>query len=115
MRSAPSTTGMASRKTKTSFYAIRKNPEKLLAGIRDAETANDIPKDTHFFMANLVRGGVYGKKNAARTEAAAEKKKADEEKKKEAAAAKKAAADAKKEEAAAANKAAADEKKGAAA
>lgn len=103
------------RKTKNSFYAIRKTPEKLLAGIRDAETVSDIPDDAHFFMANLVRGGVYGMKNAAKTEAAAAKKKAEEEKKKEAAAAKKAAADAKKADAAAAKKAAADAKKGAAA
>jgi len=47
-------------KSKSSFYDIRKNAEDVLAAVRGAQSASDIPGSIHFMMANLVRGGVFG-------------------------------------------------------
>jgi CRISPR-associated protein Csy3 len=47
-------------KSKSSFYDIRKNAEDVLATVRGARSASDIPGSIHFMMANLVRGGVFG-------------------------------------------------------
>jgi CRISPR-associated protein Csy3 len=49
--------------SKLSFYDLRRKPEVLFAALDD-ETADAIPGAVHFVMANLVRGGVFGKKNA---------------------------------------------------
>jgi len=43
-----------------SFFDIRKNAEDVLASVRIAQSASDIPGHVHFMMANLVRGGVFG-------------------------------------------------------
>lgn len=46
------------------FYTIRKDAGALMAAIEGAADARAIPGDVHFFMANLVRGGVFGVKSA---------------------------------------------------
>jgi CRISPR-associated protein Csy3 len=46
--------------TKKSFYDLRKNADAILEAIELATTPDSIPKDIHFIMANLVRGGVLG-------------------------------------------------------
>lgn len=46
------------------FYTIRKDAGALMAAIEGAADARAIPGDVHFFMANLVRGGVFGAKSA---------------------------------------------------
>ncbi|MCL7466255.1 type I-F CRISPR-associated protein Csy3 [Phaeovulum sp. NW3] len=48
------------RKTKNNFYDIRRKAEDVLAAVRNAKTADDIPGSVHFMLANLVRGGVFG-------------------------------------------------------
>jgi CRISPR-associated protein Csy3 len=48
------------RNTKNSFYDIRKKAEDVLATVRTAQSASEIPGPIHFIMANLVRGGVFG-------------------------------------------------------
>jgi CRISPR-associated protein Csy3 len=50
--------------SKRSFYDLRRKPEALFAALDD-ETTNEIPGEVHFVMANLVRGGVFGKKTAS--------------------------------------------------
>ena len=47
-------------KSKRSFYDLRANAGTLLDAVEAAETAEDLPGDVHFVMANLVRGGVFG-------------------------------------------------------
>lgn len=47
-------------RSRNSFYDIRRKAEDVLAAVRAAQTAADIPDTTHFMMANLVRGGVFG-------------------------------------------------------
>jgi CRISPR-associated protein Csy3 len=51
------------RREKISFYDIRKKSEEVLASIRTAQSASEIPGSIHFMMANLVRGGVFGSSN----------------------------------------------------
>lgn len=63
-------TGKALRGAKNSFYALRKMPEALIAGARDATSPDDISDEVHFVMANLVRGGVFGAKNTKKEKAA---------------------------------------------
>ena len=46
-----------------SFYALRKNAVTLFENVDQARDSNDISDDVHFVIANLVRGGVFGKKS----------------------------------------------------
>ena len=48
--------------TGRNFYELRKRPAALFEGIENAATADDIPNEVHFVVANLVRGGVFGEK-----------------------------------------------------
>lgn len=43
-----------------SFYVLRKDANILFSDIENANDAAAIPNDVHFFVANLVRGGVFG-------------------------------------------------------
>ena len=43
-----------------SFYKLRNKPDELLTGIASASSAENLPGEAHFFVANLVRGGVFG-------------------------------------------------------
>ena len=47
-------------KGKNSFYDIRAKANELLSEVESAEKAEDLTPNAHFFMANLVRGGVFG-------------------------------------------------------
>ena len=47
-------------KSGKSFYALRKNADRLLDCVENAHTRSDVSDDVHFVMANLVRGGVFG-------------------------------------------------------
>ena len=47
-------------KEKTNFYEIRKNASRLVEAVESARDAEGLSGDVHFFMANLVRGGVFG-------------------------------------------------------
>lgn len=49
------------RAKKNSFYDLRKNAEGLLSAAESAQSESEITPELHFIMANLVRGGVYGK------------------------------------------------------
>ena len=44
-------------KSKKDFYSLRKQADKLLKELENGEVSSE----THFIMANLVRGGVFGK------------------------------------------------------
>lgn len=57
-------TGDVLRKTKGNLYGIRKKAEAVFASMEGAQSTSEIPDDVHFMMANLVRGGVFGKKSA---------------------------------------------------
>jgi CRISPR-associated protein Csy3 len=54
---------------KNNFYAYLKKPEAIIAPLNDASANNDTALDaqafgpTHFFMAMLIRGGVFGSKS----------------------------------------------------
>jgi len=43
-----------------SFYRLIKEPDDLTNAIANATSADEIPGDVHFVIANLVRGGVFG-------------------------------------------------------
>jgi CRISPR-associated protein Csy3 len=45
------------------FYAIMEKPDELLLDLE--HPAEEMGGNTHFFFANLLRGGVYGNKDAA--------------------------------------------------
>lgn len=47
-------------KSKRSFYDLRAKAADLIGSVEAAETAEQIPGDAHFVIANLVRGGVFG-------------------------------------------------------
>lgn len=47
-------------KSKNSFYDIRAKANELLSEVESVGKAEDISPNAHFFMANLVRGGVFG-------------------------------------------------------
>lgn len=47
-------------KSKQSFFDIRKNADEMFEEILGADQSGSISGRTHFFMANLVRGGVLG-------------------------------------------------------
>jgi len=47
-------------KSKQSFFDIRKNADEMFEEILGADHSGSISGRTHFFMANLVRGGVLG-------------------------------------------------------
>jgi CRISPR-associated protein Csy3 len=47
-------------KSKRSFYDLRAKAEQLITSVEAAKTADQISGDTHFVIANLVRGGVFG-------------------------------------------------------
>ena len=49
------------RETKTSFYDYLEDGDKLMAGVAKASAIEDISNDVHFVMANLIRGGVFGR------------------------------------------------------
>lgn len=51
-------------KSKRSFYDLRAKAGPLLEAVEAAETAENLPGDVHFVMANLVRGGVFGSSKA---------------------------------------------------
>lgn len=51
-------------KSKSSFYDIRKKANALLSSIEDSD--GHVPAEAHFFMANLIRGGVFGAKNTSK-------------------------------------------------
>lgn len=46
-------------KNKKSLYDLRRNPD-VMNLILSAKTVDELPKEAHFIMANLVRGGVFG-------------------------------------------------------
>lgn len=46
--------------SKRGFYDIRKKADVLMAKVEGAQTSDEIDGDVHFFVANLVRGGVFG-------------------------------------------------------
>ena len=56
-------TGKVLRNGSKSLYALRRNAMTLLKNVEEAKSADDISGDVHFVMANLVRGGVFGRKN----------------------------------------------------
>ena len=43
-----------------SLYKLRDKPDDLFTTIASAISEDEIPDDVHFFVANLVRGGVFG-------------------------------------------------------
>ncbi len=47
--------------TKRSFYDLRRKAAPLLESVENASSAGEISAEVHFVMANLVRGGVFGK------------------------------------------------------
>jgi CRISPR-associated protein Csy3 len=47
-------------RSKRSFYDLRAKAETLIGSVEAAQTADQIPGDAHFVIANLVRGGVFG-------------------------------------------------------
>ena len=47
-------------KSKQSFFDIRKNADEMFEEVLSADNFGSISGRTHFFMANLVRGGVLG-------------------------------------------------------
>lgn len=55
LRSAASNGGI-----KNSFYDLRAKAGPLLDAVENASDPSDLSGDAHFFMANLVRGGVFG-------------------------------------------------------
>lgn len=56
--------GVALRKEASSFYGIRKKANTILDSLVGLDGKESIPDQVHFMMANLVRGGVFGGKNA---------------------------------------------------
>ncbi len=54
---------LRSTKTKKSLFDLRKQAGDWLREFEHEGGPNGIPGEIHFIMANLVRGGVFGKKN----------------------------------------------------
>jgi hypothetical protein len=54
--------GSPSGHNKNSFYNLLDKPEHLMKLAETADYATPEAGDLHFFVANLVRGGVYGAK-----------------------------------------------------
>ena len=63
--------GQVLRDAKNSFYGLRRDHAGLIEAGRSAATPAEIPDQLHFVMANLVRGGVFGKRSKKEAEAAA--------------------------------------------
>ncbi len=55
-------TGSALRRGDNSFYKLRENGSELIAGLDKVVQPEEISPEAHFIMANLIRGGVFGKK-----------------------------------------------------
>lgn len=67
----------SSRGTSKHLYAVMKDVDLLAADVE--RPADDMSGDTHFFFANLIRGGVYGVSLKDKTPKTAKSKKAKEE------------------------------------
>ncbi|MCY4304591.1 MAG: type I-F CRISPR-associated protein Csy3 [Aestuariivita sp.] len=52
-------------KSKKDFYSLRGQAEEIINAVEQAENSNDLTGDIHFFMANLVRGGVFSSRKKA--------------------------------------------------